>query len=486
MGFGEIKRAYSDGVREEILAAYAADPNEKKSSGETLLHYACSYADAEAVEYLLGVGLSPNAKDSSGRTPLHFLARQINVNSRNVPVGATHKCAVCLLEAGASAIRKDEDGITALMLAAQLGRYELVEAIVKSGGRLTLTDHQGNNALHIACRFVKSWVNGLSRQNHEDRAEAELIMENYFLCVKALAESGLDIDEKNNAGETPRVIAVKSGAKKIAAFLDGTLGTDTEALSAGGMTLHEAVEKGDCEAIRALAESGCSLNEVVDEGEFRGLTPLGIACYTVKPEVVKLLLALGASPNLKNAEGKVAIAPLFEYYGGNRYFTLDSKSPIVIFHLLVEAGMDKDVTINDDSDTILMGACRKTVQGLSYNVYFALTEALIEFGVDPNHSDLMGQTPLMVLCQSNRSIGDLPLLLLEAGADVNAVDKAGNTPLHYAAMNRSSSIGLEMAQFLFDFDFTSAEVANNDGKTALDLAVDGNNEPLVKLILTNA
>ena len=250
--------------------------------------------------------------------------------------------------------------------------------------------------------------------------------------------------------------------------------------------MHEAVEKGDCEAIRALAESGCSLNEVVDEGEFRGLTPLGIACYTVKPEVVKLLLALGASPNLKNAEGKVAIAPLFEYYGGNRYFTLDSKGPIAIFHLLVEAGMDKDVTINDDSDTILMGACRKTVQGLSYNVYFALTEALIEFGVDPNHSDLMGQTPLMVLCQSNRSIGDLPLLLLEAGADVNAVDKAGNTPLHYAAMNRSSSIGLEMAQFLFDFDFTSAEVANNDGKTALDLAVDGNNEPLVKLILTNA
>lgn len=486
MGFGEIKRAYEDGNREEILDAYAVDPYEEKLNGKTLLHYACSYVDVEAVEYLLGVGLNPNAKGSLGQTPLHSLARQMNVNSRTVPSGSTHKCADCLLKAGASVIRKDEDGLTALMVAAQAGRYELVEAIAKSGGRLTLTDHRGNNALHIACKYVSSWVKALSKQNYEGREEAELIMEHYFLCVKALAEAGLDIEEKNEAGETPRIIAVKSGAKKIAAYLEGTLGTDTAAPIAGGMTLYEAVEKGDCEAIRILVESGGSLNEVVDEGEFRGLTPLGIACYTVKPEIVKLLLALGASPNLKNAEGKAAIAPLFEYYTGNRYLTLDSKGPIAIVRLLIEAGMDKDITINDDSDTILMGACRKTVQGLSYDVYFALTEALIEFGVDPNHSTLMGQTPLMVLCQSNRSMGDLPLSLLEAGANVNAVDKAGNTPLHYAAMNRRTSIGLEMAQLLFDFGFTSVAVANNDGKTALDLAVDGNNEPLVKLILTNA
>lgn len=70
--------------------------------------------------------------------------------------------------------------------------------------------------------------------------------------------------------------------------------------------------------------------------------------------------------------------------------------------------------------------------------------------------------------------------------DVEGRDRDGNTVLHYAAMNSNDSVAKEMVEMLFEFDFKDAEVANNDGKTALEIATDQDNEPLVKLILMNS
>lgn len=43
-----------------------------------------------------------------------------------------------------------------------------------------------------------------------------------------------------------------------------------------------------------------------------------------------------------------------------------------------------------------------------------------------------------------------------------------------------------MAEMMFQFGFKNVEAANNDGKAALEIATDYNNEPLVKLILKNS
>ena len=76
--------------------------------------------------------------------------------------------------------------------------------------------------------------------------------------------------------------------------------------------------------------------------------------------------------------------------------------------------------------------------------------------------------------------------MLEAGAEVAAADRDGNTPLHYAAMNRDAGAGKEMAEMLFEFGNPKPEAVNNQGKSALEIATDNNNEPLVKLILMNS
>ena len=91
----------------------------------------------------------------------------------------------------------------------------------------------------------------------------------------------------------------------------------------------------------------------------------------------------------------------------------------------------------------------------------------------------------MFLCAS-RDIEsqDLQIQVLESGADIEATDKNGDTPLIYAARNRNVSIGKEMAELLFDFGNPKLEHVNNDGKSALEIATDLNNEEFVKFLLT--
>ena len=49
--------------------------------------------------------------------------------------------------------------------------------------------------------------------------------------------------------------------------------------------------------------------------------------------------------------------------------------------------------------------------------------------------------------------------------------------------NRNASIGKEMAELLFDFGDPKLGHVNNDGKTALEIATDLNNEEFVKFLL---
>ena len=74
------------------------------------------------------------------------------------------------------------------------------------------------------------------------------------------------------------------------------------------------------------------------------------------------------------------------------------------------------------------------------------------------------------------------LHLLENDADVNARDSEGNTALHYAAHNPSKNAAKTMCELLLDFK-ADADIANNAGKTAMDIAVETENEPLVKVLL---
>lgn len=485
MEFGELKQLYEcNADKEQIHTAIeemgfdAADENDRTS---TLLHMAAKYADAEMVKKLLEAGADANAKNKYGENALFSLSDPYE-RFRPLPSDAKRSCADMLLEAGASVMARSEgDGQTVLTSAGMNGQWELIEAAIAHGSKLTRANENGENVLHCALDYARQY-------NGDDSKEGQEKQENYFRIVKILADSGFDMEEKDGYGRSPLEYAKDCTDKRLAALIEGNYSEDGAILT-GGLSFQEAVEKKDYDAIRNIAATGSDLNEIADEGKWKGQTPLAVACSYLDEKAVELLLNLGADANFKNSDGQSCLHNVLSTGETADYDFVNrtDKNTVCrrILSLLISAGIEKDSAVNDAGDTALIAACRKASH--KDKLCYKFASALIAFKCNPNKVNLNGQNALMLISrQSSPDATELQISLLEAGAEISGRDRDGNTALHYAAMNPNNSVAKEMAEMLFEFDFKDTEGANNDGKTALEIATEQDNEQLVKLILMNS
>lgn len=486
MDFYELGRLYEGGAdKEKIFAAMeemGLDTTEENNRTGTLLHMAAKYADAVTLKKLLDAGLDANAKNKYGENALFSLADPFERHGF-LPSEDKKACADLLLEAGAGVMARSEgDGQTVFTSAGIHGQWELIEAAAAHGSKLTRTNENGENVLHCALDYASQYNDASDEKERENQ-------ERYFQLVKILYESGFDMEEKDSYGRSPLEYAKDCTDKRLAALIEGTYSEDAgkEELT-GGLTLQEAVARKDYDAIRNIAAGGSDLNEIADDGRWKGQTPLSVACSYLDEKAVELLLALGADSNFKNADGQTCLYQVL--HDGETadydFVQREDKNTICkkILSLLLSAGMDKDTTVNDEGDTALIAACRRANQ--KDKLCYKFAAALIAAKCSLDAANLKGQNALMLLSSQNGAdANELQTALLEAGAGVTGRDRDGNTALHYAARNVNDSVAKEMAEMLFAFDFADADTVNNDGRTALEIATERNNEPLVKLILMN-
>lgn len=487
MNFYDLGLLYERGAdKEEIFNAMeeiGLSTTEENNRAGTLLHIAAKYADAVNLKKLLDAGLEVNAKNNYGENALFSLADPFE-RYRFLPPEDKKACAALLLDAGASVMARSEyDGQTVFTSAGLNGQWELIEAAIEHGSKLTRTNEKGENVLHCALSYAQQYNNPYNEQGHE-------YQERYFRLVKILCDSGFDMDEKDRYGRSPLEYAKDCEDKRLAALIEGTYSDDIDVSAlTGGLTLQDAVERKDYDAIRNIAAGGSDLNEIADDGKWRGRTPLSVACSYLDEKAVELLLSLGADPNFKNANGQTCLYQVL-HDGDTPYFdfsTRDDKNTVCkkILSLLLSAGMDKNAAISDNGDTALIAACRKA--DWKERLCYKFAAALIASKCDFDAANLQGQNALMLISSQNGAdANELQIALLEAGASVAETDQDGNTALHYAARNDGDSVAKEMAEMLFEFDFADVDAVNNDGKTALEIATENNNEPLVKLILMNS
>lgn len=481
MDLYEIKMMYRDKSREEIFAAFESldkDFTDPKSCDSTPLHLAASLADPEAVRLLLDKGISANVKDRYGNFPLHHLAKLEAVRERKsgeVTEQSVRECADMLLDAGASVIRKNEDGFTALTTAAQNGRYEIIISAAEHGAKLTMTDPDGNTLLHLLCAAAGEYHQfdrGVQLEDGE-------WVRNCGKGISALVDADIDIDEKNDFGQTALDILIENGVKELTSILTG----DKEGAATGGMTIFQAIEKQEADTVAAILKNGIELTELADSGMFEGMTPLGAAVDMLNPGITEKILLAGADPNFKNSKGENCLSALLRRGQPelNMEWGFDGKKESRdILKLLIKAGLDINGTVNDESDTALLLALRKAYRPGALNYHIA--ELLVESGCDINKTNLKGQNALMIASRYMDE-GDLQATILESGADLDAVDIDGNTALHYTVQNSTDSMAKELTELLFDFGFSAVDAVNNEGKTALEIATERDNEPLVKYLL---
>jgi len=522
----DVKNTYNQKGREATLEIYKGLLAERPETGKELAFIAADYAHPEALALLFGAGVSPTIADEYGFTLLHHLAIHWESRYYTKPEGAVRATTEFLLDNKVSVLRKDEnEGMTCYHYAAREGMAEMVEALRDRGAKLNMTDREGNTGIHIACRYakyakgnidskkqqleqaekdydiivarlkesgmtdeqiaqyMKDRVKPPSEQTQKEYESAVRSMEGYFLVVKAFAEGGVDIDEKNGFGQAALFYAIDADAKKIAAYLAGTLtDSDDAAIAAGGMTLHQAAMKGDADAIKAIAGTGADINGLNDGNNniAAGFTALAIAVAFTKANAVEALLANGADPSFKDANGRAAAYFFFDTnFRGNP--DLDPSKKII--KNIIAAGMNINLTLDDDSDTMLILACKAPYGSNSSSYQSEFIDETLRYNPDVNLTNRFGETALMCVCAgTSDKLENAQTALLERGADVSVADRNGDTALHYAARNRNMTIAKTFCDMLLEFG-ADPNAVNNDGQNALDIATKNGNEPLVKLLL---
>ncbi|XP_037340437.2 ankycorbin isoform X2 [Pungitius pungitius] len=160
--------------------------------------------------------------------------------------GEVDKVASLLAKKGASAVKLDGDGKSALHVAAARGQTDCLSVILAHGADLSLTDAAGFNPLHLA-----------AKNNHTE-------------CCKKLIQSKCPIDALDSSGKA---------------------------------ALHHAAASGNIQIVQLL----CELRSPVNLKDADGLAPLLLSAKHAHAEVCCALLDCGAEINTCDNSGRTAL-----------------------------------------------------------------------------------------------------------------------------------------------------------------------------------
>lgn len=234
------------------------------------------------------------------------------------------------LAAGMSANARNPDGNLALWYAAGNRRLEIVELLLAQGADVNADDKRGRTPL------------------------AGAITGGSLAVVKRLLDGGANINARaRDNGVTPLTLAVsladpnyenRRGEERAVASLLIERGADPNLASNTGATpLTIAAGICDVELVQALLARGANVNTQAEDGETALLEVTRWSYneetrqpHPAAPEVIRLLLAHNADPELKDIEGKTALQVAREHRSEALVIAL--LEPKLKAHLLTRLG----------------------------------------------------------------------------------------------------------------------------------------------------
>ncbi|KAK1146052.1 Glycerophosphocholine phosphodiesterase [Aspergillus melleus] len=212
----------------------------KDLSGRTPLHYAAQYGFKVVceviIEHLQAWGMfdvsggidGPSWQDNDGWAPLHLsvvgghpLTTRALLDAENLPGQKEKKITIRKRVSRSSAV---------LALATKANFVDIVRLLVDAGVDINYQDEQGETALHVAARFghhecAKILLDG----NHEQKADTELAEHTYswtplfiacvddaLAVVDLLIEAGADLEKPDSSGWTAKEHAALRGHLAVA------------------------------------------------------------------------------------------------------------------------------------------------------------------------------------------------------------------------------------------------------------------------------
>ena len=486
---GQVEKAKA------LLSATPALVNAENSSGQTPLHVAAYYGYKEIVELLLAGGAAVDARDNVGSTLLHHMAQ------------------------------------------GYFARLDVTELLLAHGADIDATDSMGRTPASLAAYYEMErdfWVyNRLRKFLLEKGASPDI-----FLMTGTSEPPGASETEKIEAllkadptqvnarlksadgtpGATPLHFAVRQDYKPIPEillkygadpnalddrrrpplYLVGNDPLTAELLLAHGaeLDIFSASAIGRTELVTQLLSDDPSLIHAKDAG---GNTPLHLAVWKRKTEMVKLLLAKGADPNLQNARGETPVSLALD-----RLQDLSEPEEVYkaraceIRRLLIQGGAKCDIwTAAQFGSVEALDACLRDnpallnapndegftpLQLAAHDVYWDSVETF-DFQFTPLQSAvefLLSKGATLDICTAAR-LGKLEHVKALLGADPTLVNHRtvdDYTPLHLAVGKGHEEVVKYLAKRGAALDFKNVWC-----RTPLILAWEIGHKPIVEFLI---
>jgi ankyrin repeat protein len=348
-----------DGARALAAIDENADVKATAPDGTTALHWAVYHDDVALVDELIARGADVNAANQFGSTPMIEAAT----------VGNAVVLAK-LLDAGADVESPGADGQTALMVVARSNNLEAARLLLDHGADVDAKElWRQQTALHWAAA------------------------ENQPAMVRLLIERGANVDARSIENKWPR--QVTGEPRRMYRPM-------------GGLTpLLYAAREGCLDCARALIEGGAN----IDLPDPKNITPLFLAIDNFHFDLAKYLIEAGANPNKWDWWGRTPLYSAVDLntlpHGGRAdRLSTDETTSLEIIELLLAKGANPNVQlklgvapyrhIGDDRgcDTMLtIGATPLLRAAKTFDV--AAMKLLISHGARLDLPNLTGITPVM-------------------------------------------------------------------------------------------
>jgi ankyrin repeat protein/ABC-type amino acid transport substrate-binding protein len=294
-----------------------------------------------------------------------------------------------LLENGPGIELRDDQGNAALAYAVSKGHTAIVDALLKAGANARTLDESGRSPLHEAV----------------DPDSAELLL-----------AAGAELDARDKSSSTPLLSALERKKPEVAKVLLRHKADVRIANFRGSTALHVAA-RFSTELSSLLLDAGAPF----DARDSGAQTPLSVVLEARNLELVELLLAKGARPDIQTLWQALKCQH-------------EKCKPLPA--LFVKSGVDVNAVVDGATGNTLLHLASERMSP-------EVAKTLLDLGADPNRKNTRGLMPLQSAVKENPPVARL---LVDKGAQLDVRDTHGWTPLLIALFDEQLGLARQMVE----------------------------------------